>query len=162
MRPCASDVSTARPDDRQMTMNYLLDTDHMSLLERGGAPMESLRRRMAILPPGEIGTTIVSYEEQMRGWLAQIAQVRSVEAQIERYRLLQRQLNNYCVIPILPFDERAVEVFQRLWLTRPRIGTMDLKIASIALAGDAPLLSRNLRDFGKVSGLRVEDWTIEP
>lgn len=46
-----------------------------------------------------------------------------------------------------------------VWLTRPRIGTMDLKIAAIALANDATLLSRNLRDFGKVPGLRVEDWT---
>jgi tRNA(fMet)-specific endonuclease VapC len=35
----------------------------------------------------------------------------------------------------------------------------DLKIAAIALANDAILLSRNLSDFAKVSGLRVEDWT---
>jgi tRNA(fMet)-specific endonuclease VapC len=37
---------------------------------------------------------------------------------------------------------------------------MDLKIAAIALATDATLLSRNLTDFGKVPGLRVEDWTL--
>lgn len=35
---------------------------------------------------------------------------------------------------------------------------MDLKIASIALANDATVLTRNARDFGKVPNLRIEDW----
>ena len=43
---------------------------------------------------------------------------------------------------------------------RVRIGTMDLKIAAIVLAHDATLLSRNLSDFRKVPGLKVEDWTL--
>ena len=36
--------------------------------------------------------------------------------------------------------------------------TQDLKIASLALANDALLLSANLRDFEQVSGLSVESW----
>jgi len=39
-----------------------------------------------------------------------------------------------------------------------RIGTMDLKIASIALDHEATLLSANLRDFEQIPGLHVEDW----
>lgn len=35
---------------------------------------------------------------------------------------------------------------------------MDLRIASIVLANGATLLSRNLRDFDRVPGLRVENW----
>ena len=35
---------------------------------------------------------------------------------------------------------------------------MDLKIAAIALAGDAVLLAANLRDFEKVPMLRIENW----
>ena len=41
---------------------------------------------------------------------------------------------------------------------RIRIGTMDLKIAAITIANNATLLSRNLKDFNKVTGLEVEDW----
>ncbi|MEO5802504.1 MAG: type II toxin-antitoxin system VapC family toxin, partial [Verrucomicrobiota bacterium] len=39
-----------------------------------------------------------------------------------------------------------------------RIGSMDLKIACIALAHDATLLTRNVNDFSQVPGLRVENW----
>jgi predicted nucleic acid-binding protein len=40
-----------------------------------------------------------------------------------------------------------------------RIGTMDLKIAAIVLSKGDTLLSRNLSEFGRISGLKVEDWT---
>jgi tRNA(fMet)-specific endonuclease VapC len=58
---------------------------------------------------------------------------------------------------ILPFDERAANEFLRL-RKHARIGTKDLKIASIALVNDALLLSANLREFRHVPGLRVESW----
>lgn len=63
---------------------------------------------------------------------------------------------------MLPFDTSALERFQGLWLLRLRIGTMDLKIAAIALAHDATLLTRNRRDFAKVPGLRLDDWSADP
>ena len=48
--------------------------------------------------------------------------------------------------------------FERLQRLRLRVGTMDLKIAAIALAHDASVLTRNSKDFSRVSGLRFEDW----
>jgi tRNA(fMet)-specific endonuclease VapC len=38
------------------------------------------------------------------------------------------------------------------------MGAMDLKIACIALVHDATLLTRNMNDFARVPGLRVDDW----
>jgi tRNA(fMet)-specific endonuclease VapC len=38
---------------------------------------------------------------------------------------------------------------------------MDLKIAAIVLAHDAILITRNSSDFRKISGLSIEDWTLE-
>jgi tRNA(fMet)-specific endonuclease VapC len=137
----------------------LFDTDHISLIARGGAEGQRIVQRVSALAPGEIAVTIISYEEQMRGWLAEIAAARTPERQKSKYHELGRMLKYYCATPILPFDDAAIAVFQNLWLQRIRIGTMDLKIAAIALANDATLLTRNLSDFSKIPGLRVEDWS---
>jgi tRNA(fMet)-specific endonuclease VapC len=60
-------------------MTVILDTDHMSFLERGDSPEgDWLRERLKPIPPGERSTTIISYEEQMRGWMAVLARARSV------------------------------------------------------------------------------------
>jgi tRNA(fMet)-specific endonuclease VapC len=78
----------------------------------------------------------------MRGWMAYIAHTRSMTHQVEAYRRLRRQLENYCRTPVLGFDEQAAVTSQRLRRARVRIGTMDLKIAAIALSHEATLLSR--------------------
>lgn len=59
---------------------------------------------------------------------------------------------------IVAFDERAADRFADLRRERIRIGTMDLKIAAIALANDALLVTANRRDFSLVPGLRCENW----
>ena len=157
---CALGQPTVNPSPHQSMSMDLLDTDHITLLDRGGGEGERLRARLTFVPPEEVVASVVSYEEQMRGWLAYIAQLQAVEHQAAGYQRLTRMLEFYCATPLLPFDEHAVEQFHRLWTGRLRIGTMDLKIAAIALAHNATLLSRNLVDFGKIPALRVEDWTL--
>ena len=56
---------------------FLLDTDHMTMLERDGAEAKRLRARLALIPLDDVATTIVSYEEQTQGWLALLAQART-------------------------------------------------------------------------------------
>jgi predicted nucleic acid-binding protein len=48
---------------------------------------------------------------------------------------------------------------KRLKSNKIRIGTMDLKIVSIAIANEVILVSSNLKDFEKVPDLSVQDWT---
>ena len=86
----------------------VLDTDHMSVLERRGTPASSsLLARLAELPfEDEVVTTIITYEEQMRGWMAYLARTRSVLQQIEAYRRLMRHVENYRQAVVLPFDEQ--------------------------------------------------------
>lgn len=138
---------------------YLLDTDHISVLQRGGEGAEILTSRLAAVPLDEVAVTIISYEEQTRGWLAYIASARSLQGQVEALQRLRRHLEDYCVIPLVDFDMKAAQVFRQLQTARVRIGTMDLKIAAIALANDATLLTRNRSDFGRVPGLQIEDRT---
>jgi tRNA(fMet)-specific endonuclease VapC len=138
----------------------LLDTDHMTLLERVGPEAARLKARLAGMPPDEVVTTIISYEEQTRGWMAYMAQARTEVGRIEAFRRLKRHIEMYCKIPAIDYDEKASAVFERLRLARIRIGTKDMQIAAIALANDAILLTRNLADFGKIPNLRTEDWSI--
>ena len=62
-------------------------------------------------------------------------------------------------IRVLPFGAGAAREFDRLRSSKLRVCTMDLKIAAIALASRATLLTRNRIDFGRVPGLAVEDWS---
>jgi tRNA(fMet)-specific endonuclease VapC len=123
----------------------ILDTDLLTVVQRReGALYDRLDARLEEASVTElIGVTIISFEEQTRGWLAYIAKARSSALQIEAYARLHA----------------AVQRFDQLARARIRIGTMDLKIAAVALANQATLLSSNLSDFQKVPGLRVEDWT---
>jgi tRNA(fMet)-specific endonuclease VapC len=139
---------------------YILDTDHLlSVLDRGGANAQRLLQRLANVSSSQVAASIISYEEQMRGWLSYIAKAQSIEQQVETYKQLKRQLANYCAIPVLEFDEQAAQEFQRLRKEYPRLGTMDLKISSVALVNRAVLLTRNSADFGQIAGLSIEDWT---
>jgi tRNA(fMet)-specific endonuclease VapC len=139
---------------------YLLDTDSMTLLERGGSEGARLKARLATIPPDDLATTIISYEEQMRGWLSVSAQARTQEAQIAAYRRLKTHLQIYSNIAVVDYEEKAATEFTRLRQAKIRIGTMDLKIAAIALSNDATLLTRNLSDFSKVPNLKAEDWSV--
>lgn len=62
-------------------------------------------------------------------------------------------------MPIVEFDKQAAQEFQHLRKTYPRLGTMDLKIASVVLVNQAVLLTRNSSDFGQIAGLSIKDWT---
>jgi tRNA(fMet)-specific endonuclease VapC len=140
---------------------HIFDTDHFSLSDRGAsAESQRLRFRLSKLKSHEVATTIITFEEQMRGWLSWLAQARSLPQQVERYRKLSQLLVKYRDVFVLDFDEKAAAEFQRLQKLRLRVGTMDLKIAAIALSHDAVLLTRNLVDFQKVPGLKVEDWAV--
>lgn len=137
----------------------ILDTDCLSLLDRERLLESStLRQKLESFPQDELFTTIISFEEQMRGWLALIAKAKKIERQIFAYERLHRSLETYRTTNVLDFDEKSAEVFKQLKSHKIRIGTMDLKIASIAIANEAILVSRNLKDFEKVPDLTVQDW----
>lgn len=141
-------------------MIYVLDTDHLSILERGGANSRNLQVRLDRVNPEEIATTIVNYGEQMRGWLAWTATANTIPKLSHAYDRLHGHVRTFARITILPFDGAAADRLQRLYDARIKVGTMDRRIAAIALAANALLLTRNLADFQRIPGLHVEDWSL--
>lgn len=137
----------------------LLDSDHVTVLRYPeNEKYVVLRDRMESTLGEAFATTVITLEEQMRGWLAFIAKLKDVAAQVTGYDRLLKMLDFFRSWDVVRFDARAAEVFKRLRKQGVRIGTQDPKIAAIALANDALLLSANLRDFQKVPSLRVENW----
>jgi tRNA(fMet)-specific endonuclease VapC len=102
--------------------------------------------------------SIVTVEEQVRGWLAQVSRHRDLHRQISPYAKLQRQIDLFADWIILPWDADAADLFVKLRRQGLRIGSLDLKIACIALAHDATVLTRNASDFAQVPRLRIENW----
>ncbi len=143
-------------------MIRVLDTDHMSFLQYDSEEAKAILLRLRAVPRDDIATTVATYEEQMRGRMARLASTNKPQGQIVMYTELKQTLQQYCFIPVLDFDTIASAEFERLRKIHPRLGTMDLKIAAIVLANNATLITRNNRDFGKIAGLRIEDWTLTP
>lgn len=142
-------------------MKYLFDTDHISFLQkRSGPGYTALIARIAQHSPTDLVFCIVSFHEQALGRHAFLNRAPTAARIIHGYSLLMETLQTFMTRPVLPFDAAAKAVFSGLKAQRIRVGTLDLRIAAIALSRSLIVLTRNKRDFGKVPGLVTEDWTI--
>jgi tRNA(fMet)-specific endonuclease VapC len=134
----------------------VLDTDHVSVLKyKGSDRYNRLVARLAVVDE-PWGPSVISVEEQMRGWLATIAKEQKAGRQVGPYRELAALFHFFEPFRIIPFDEAAAARFDGL--TKVRARASDKKIAAVALANDALLLTANRQDFEKVPGLRFENW----
>ncbi len=139
----------------------LLDTDHITVLAfPEHSQFASLKERVSTTDGQAIAITVINIEEPLRGWLAEINRRRDIHDQIVPYARLASLIGFFARFRIVGLDVRAAQEFRRLQKQRIRLGTMDLKIAAIALVNDALLLSANLRDFRQVPNLRVENWLV--
>lgn len=158
-RAAKGSAQATQGQERASQGMILLDTDHVTVLWYTEHPRcAALNARLQSLQNEVAATTVITAEEQMRGWLAEIARMRGARKQIPAYERLANLFRFFARWPIVPFDDRAADELERLHKARIRIGTPDLKIASITLVHDALLLSANLRDFHKVPDLKVENW----
>ena len=74
------------------------------------------------------------------------------------YDGLKDAVGYFNVSNVLGFSSEAQATFINLRKTT-RIGSQDLKIASIVLFHNGILVTRNRRDFERVPGLQIEDWS---
>ena len=83
-----------------------------------------------------------------------------IEANLQRLKLFFEPLQS------LPFDDDCAEHYALiradLQARGQLIGGNDLLIAAIARSHNVTLVTHNTGEFSRVSGLRLEDWEIEP
>jgi Predicted nucleic acid-binding protein, contains PIN domain len=139
-------------------IRFLLDTDHVSLHERGHLP---LRARMASMPSESIAVSVVTVEEMVRGRLAVLARRSEGEARTRAYAKFLETVVFFGSIPVVPFDLACEQKYQELRALRLRVGSQDLRIAATALVNNLVLVTRNRQDFEHIPGLSIEDWSRE-
>lgn len=115
---------------------------------------------MAHYSPSDFAVSTVTFHEQMLGSHAYINRARNLNDVVKGYEMMARLINDFKVLPLVSFDTGAATTFDRLQSQRIQLVKMDARIAAIALFRGLILLTRNHRDFGKVSGLPIEDWTV--
>jgi tRNA(fMet)-specific endonuclease VapC len=134
----------------------LLDTDTVTLLASGHVRVVE----RALAATDVVATTVITRAEILRGRIEFLLKAADGE-QVERAQvLLELSEKDLGKLIILPFRSGAAAEFDRLRQAKKlkKIGRADLLIASIALATGAMLVTRNLRDFRQVPGLRLDNW----
>jgi predicted nucleic acid-binding protein len=130
---------------------YCFDTDTLSAVIRRDPPL-SLIRRLAQTPPEEQFTTAITLGELLYG------------AAKRGSATLTRKVRELVIgaLPVLPFDDRAAEVYgplrAGLEADGRRLDEPDLRIASIALSRGLVVVTGNVRHFSRVPDLKVENW----
>lgn len=135
---------------------YVLDTDHVTLLRKGQAAVVA---RVAATPVSDLAITIVSIEEQLRGWFTQVRKSRDADGLTRAYQGLSDVVDMAKTVRVLPFSRAAVDRYLDLRKSLRRLGKQDLAIAAIALEHDATIVTRNRQDFEHVPNLHIEDWS---
>jgi tRNA(fMet)-specific endonuclease VapC len=135
---------------------HLLDTDTLSLFQKGHP---AVSQRCAAAAPQSVSISVITLEEQFLGWYTRSRQAKT-DAELAQasegmahFARLIRQL------PILAFTVPAIQRYRQLTKMKLNVGKNDLRIAAIALEAGATVVTRNLRDFGRVPNLQLEDWS---
>lgn len=141
-------------------MTHLLDTDHISLLERRQGPdYAALVVHLNLHPDGSVGLPVAALHEQFLGAHSLITRARTVEELLRGFELLAALIEQFREFSLVPFDAAAQDVFTQLRSQKLRVSTPDLRIAATALCRNLTLVTRNRSDFDKVPGLPLADWT---
>ena len=136
---------------------YLLDTDTLTHLHAGNS---NVVERLSSVVDEEVGISIVTKVEVLRGRIDYLLKAEAGESLLKAQELLFRTEALLSGLLIVPVDRAASIEFDRLRSVSNfrKIGRADLLIASITLANRATLVTRNLRHFKQIPGLKLENW----
>jgi tRNA(fMet)-specific endonuclease VapC len=130
---------------------YLLDTNHCIYLINGKYP--EIARRLARQKTGSVALSSITTSELWYG----------VENSARREQNRAALAKFLLPLEVMPYDEDASQAYGKLRAFLEKsgrgVGSMDLLIAAHAVSLKGILVTHNLREFGNVSGLKLEDWT---
>ena len=135
---------------------YVLDTNMLSLYQDGHAKVCA---RVHAVPASELAIAVLTVEEQLSAWYTQLRQAKSQQRLAWAYRRLADNVRFLSRLRILDYDEPAMRRYDSLRRQKLKVSRTDLQIAAVALELQATVVTANLRDFKRVPGLQIEDWS---
>lgn len=132
-------------------MLYMLDTNICIYLIKKRS--DELLNRMRVFRTSEIGVSVVTVAELQYG-VSKSENKKRNQAALEAF-LLPLDIADFSVDVTVMYGHLRAE----LESNGQPIGPLDTMIAAHALSFDVPLVTNNTREFERVRGLRVEDWT---
>jgi len=136
---------------------FILDTDHISLFQRNHPAVVA---RVSETPPDRLATTVITLEEQIRGRLDRVRKAKSDDEIVRAYKNLLTTFFYFQSVRVIGFDEKSQTIFRSLREKKIRIGTQDLRIASVAITHNAVIVTRNRQDFIAVPSVKIQDWSL--
>lgn len=135
----------------------VLDTDVLTLYYRGDPGVVRGVNEQAFT---DLAISVITVDEQLTGWYTLTRRARRPEEIARAYARLGEAVVRLAKWPILPYTEAAIARVAHLKSLRLNVSLMDLRIAAIALEHGAVVITRNQRDFGRVPGLGIKDWSV--
>lgn len=136
---------------------YILDTDTLSLFQRKHPKVVAAVTAHAA---DVVELTTVTIEEQIDGWAKLARSARTPPQHESAATFLALLVPSWSEFGLRPMSVAAFARFDQLRKAKLNVGANDLRIAAIALELSATVVTRNRRDFGRVNGLQIEDWSI--
>jgi tRNA(fMet)-specific endonuclease VapC len=135
-----------------MPLRYMLDTDTSSYIMKRSHP--NIVRRLQTVPVSDVCISVVTKAELLYG-----AEISPKRAQDET--AVQGFLRHVEVLGLEdPAAAHHAEIRAALKNAGTMIGSNDLFIAAHARSLSLILVTSNTREFGRVSGLSMENWTL--
>jgi tRNA(fMet)-specific endonuclease VapC len=135
---------------------YVLDSDILSLLQSGHPQVSE---RAAKCSPGELAVSVITVEEQIRGWFTLVRRAKKPPQIAFAYQQLADRVSDLSRTRILPYTERAIAIYHLMKKAKLRIDANDLRIAAITMEHSGIVVTRNVRDFREIPGVSYEDWS---
>jgi tRNA(fMet)-specific endonuclease VapC len=108
----------------------------------------------------QVAVSVITIDESFRGWHARILKARKHPDIADAFAGLAQAAAVVGSFSILPFPVPAIQRFEVLKKMKLGVGPNDLRIAAIALEAAAMVVTHNVRDFQRVPGLTLEDWSV--
>jgi tRNA(fMet)-specific endonuclease VapC len=135
---------------------YVLDTDTVTLFRKSHPEVTS---RVTATPAGHLATTVITVEEVLGGWYAAVRKAARPDEIETAYNRLAEVVGFFTGFAVLTFPQSAIARYEAFRKQKLNVGGNDLRIAAIAPEAGAIVVTRNVRGFGRVPNLAVEDWS---